>query len=68
MKLKFKLDEILKDRGISPRQFAAESGIREGTLYDILNNKIKRVPVDVMVKVHSELGIAPGDWIVIDEE
>ncbi|MCC0566536.1 helix-turn-helix domain-containing protein [Brevibacillus borstelensis] len=63
MTIRFLLREILAERGISERQFAQENGIREGTLYDICNNEIKRVPVDVIEKISTALDIEPGEWI-----
>jgi len=61
--IRFTLREILAERGISERQFAIENEIREGTLYDICNNEIKRLPVEVIAKICNALDIAPGDWI-----
>lgn len=59
----FTLREILNERGISERQFAHLAKIREGTLYDICNNTIKRLPVEVMDKISDLLDVEPGDWI-----
>ncbi|EST55478.1 transcriptional regulator [Brevibacillus panacihumi W25] len=63
MSIRFLLREILAERGMSERQFAQENEIREGTLYDICNNEIKRVPVDLIEKISNALDIEPGDWI-----
>lgn len=63
MTVRFLLREILAERGISERQFAQENEIREGTLYDICNNEIKRLPVELIEKISNALDIEPGDWI-----
>lgn len=65
MTVYFSLREILEERNISERQFAHELNIREGTLYDICNNQIKRIPVEVIDKISITLNIEPGDWIKI---
>jgi putative transcriptional regulator len=63
MTIYFTLREILVERGISERQFAHQAGIREGTLYDICNNEIKRLPIDVIGRICNTLDIDPCDWI-----
>ncbi|UOF89813.1 helix-turn-helix transcriptional regulator [Fodinisporobacter ferrooxydans] len=65
MAIVFTLREILTERGISERQFAHRTGIREGTLYNILNNKISRLPVDVIDTICTELHIEPNDWMKV---
>ncbi|WP_036740762.1 MULTISPECIES: helix-turn-helix transcriptional regulator [unclassified Paenibacillus] len=63
MKIYFTLKDILDARSISPRQFSLDTGIRDGTVYDICNNKIERLPVNIIDKISEVLDIEPGDWI-----
>ncbi|MEI2357872.1 helix-turn-helix domain-containing protein [Mesobacillus zeae] len=63
MAIYFTLREILIKRGITERQFAKQVKIREGTLYDICNNKIKRIPVELIDRISEELNLEPGEWI-----
>lgn len=64
MTVYFTLRELLRNRGIhNELKFAKDLQIRHGTLYDICNNRIERVPVHVIDKICSALECEPGDWI-----
>lgn len=66
MAIYFTLSKILEERNMTELQLAKKTGIREGTLYDICNNKIKRLPVKAIELISNELQIEPGDWIKND--
>ncbi|MGG0754297.1 helix-turn-helix domain-containing protein [Brevibacillus laterosporus] len=68
MKIQFTLREILAERGISERQFALATKIREGTLYQICNNKIERLPIKMVETICNELNLEPGDWIKLRKD
>ncbi len=59
----FILRDLLKERKIEEKPFAKKIQVRHGTLYDICNNRIERVPVHVIAKICKELKAQPGDWI-----
>lgn len=63
MAIEFTLRSILIERDLSERQFAHLAKIREGTLYEICNNNIKRIPVDVVDRICEALQVEPGEWI-----
>lgn len=64
----FVLRDLLKERKIEEKPFAREIEVRHGTLYDICNNKIDRVPVHVIDKICNALNVQPGDWIKHQKE
>lgn len=57
------LKKMLEARGMSPRELCNAANIREGTFYAILNNEIKRLPVEAIDSICEILNCDPGDWI-----
>jgi len=44
-----------KDLNITPNNFSFESKIRQGTIYDLYNNKTQRIHIDTLIKIISTL-------------
>jgi putative transcriptional regulator len=62
--IRFRLRELLQERGISERQFAIQNKIREGSLYDMCNNvTTKRLHVAFIDRICTALECGPGDFI-----
>jgi putative transcriptional regulator len=67
--VRFRLKEILNEKGMSERQLAELTGIRPNTINDICRNQLQRLHVDVIDKICRVLDVKPGDWIMyISEE
>lgn len=69
----FKLRDLLAERIAagkydSEREFVLKIGERQNSMYDVLNGKTKRVPVTLIDAVCRELKVAPGDWIIYEED
>lgn len=64
MATKFRLKEILQEKGWTARKLAELSGVNERTVRDISNNNYTRVGLDVLHKLSQALNCEPGDLIV----
>lgn len=58
------LTELLEKKGYSIYKLSKRTGIRESTLYAIINNNtsIKNIKFDTVHKIATELDI-PNDWL-----
>ena len=58
------LTELLEKKGYSIYKLSKRTGIRESTLYAIINNNtsIKNIKFDTLHKIATELDI-PSDWL-----
>lgn len=63
--LKSNLKEMLKDRNMSIRAFARAIDYRFGTVRDLHNGTISRIPVELIERACVELKCAPGDLLTI---
>lgn len=59
----FVLRELLKEKGLVEKPFAAKIQVQHRTMYGICNNTIERIPVHVVDKICTALNVEPGDWI-----
>ena len=61
------LTELLEKKGYSIYKLSKRTGIRESTLYAIINNNtsIKNIKFDTVHKIATELDI-PSDWLYKD--
>lgn len=59
----FVLRDLLKEKGLKEKPFAASIQVQHRTMYGICNNTIERVPVHVIEKICKALDVVPGDWI-----
>jgi DNA-binding Xre family transcriptional regulator len=60
---KFRLHEILKERGISVSQLAADAGIHYQTAMNVYHNRTRGISLDAMAGICRVLHIKPGDLI-----
>lgn len=58
------LTELLEKKGYSIYKLSKKTGIRESSLYAIINNNtsIKNIKFDTVYKIATELDI-PSDWL-----
>lgn len=58
------LTELLEKKGYSIYKLSKRTGIRESTIYAIINNNtsIKNIKFDTVHKIATELDI-PSDWL-----
>lgn len=63
------LKRILDERGISQKELAIATGIREATISDLCRNAMRRYPKDVLEKIMDELNLKNIDelLIIVDE-
>ncbi|OQQ87435.1 hypothetical protein B6U57_06180 [Ligilactobacillus salivarius] len=56
--IEFRLNLILKEKGLSQNQFAKKAGIRPNTVNNIVNNKTKRIEIETINRILDEI----SDW------
>lgn len=59
----FTLRDYLKRQGITEHHLMRKLNVRPDTFYRFCNNELRRIPVDFLDKVCSELKIQPGEII-----
>jgi putative transcriptional regulator len=67
-KVRIKLDEILKERGISDREFGRLTGIRYPSVGEMRANKTQRLPLDNLAIICEVLGVEITDILELDKE
>ncbi|MEF7565967.1 helix-turn-helix transcriptional regulator [Bacillus infantis] len=50
-KIKFKLDEVLKELNVTPNYVAVKAQVRPNTLYKMQDNDISRINIEVLEKI-----------------
>lgn len=61
------LKVLLNNKGITQVELSKRTGIRYPTISAICNDKIKKLPINVIEQICSTLNCAPGDWIKYEE-
>lgn len=61
--IEVKLDNILKSKDISHREFAKRLGARRGTIDDLCNNKSKHLSLEMAAKICDDLDININDLL-----
>ena len=64
MVVKYRLDELLKSRGMSARQLSLATGIATSTLSAIRRNEAERLDRTTIERICKALQCTPGDLIV----
>lgn len=59
--------ELTTGRKLGIRTIAAETGASVSTVQGLLNNKMKRVPLDDLARLCRYLGCAAGDILVYSD-
>lgn len=52
-----KLDELLKERGITVTELARKIDVAPTTIYSIIQRNNKKVDIDVLIKISKALGV-----------
>lgn len=69
MKLRVKLDEVLKDRNMSQKELAELTGIRPAAISELYNNQRKSINRDHIEKIAAALNISDiNELITLDKE
>lgn len=71
MAIHFTLREQIREHKITPnqrhrtteREFAEVYKFRQNTIYDICNNKIKQLPVELIDRISNALKLPPSAWM-----
>ncbi|OMD66771.1 helix-turn-helix domain-containing protein [Paenibacillus odorifer] len=66
--IEIKLDNILKAKGISNREFARITNTRHSTINDMCNNKVKHLPLDKAALICEELNIELSDLLKLHKD
>ncbi len=64
----FRLNEILTERGMNPRQLSAISGIHYRTALNIFHNETHGISLDVISRICEALTVPPGDLFKMEPE
>lgn len=68
MKVKFKIDELLKKRDLSVNQLRIKSGLSLSVVQNIVNNKVQQVSIIVLLKLTQVLEVKLEELFEIEEE
>lgn len=66
--VKFKLDEILENTGISRYKLGKETGIDSNTINRIFKNETTAIKLDILEKICTATGCSIADLMVIEKE
>lgn len=66
--IRLRLDELLEERGKTSYWLAKESGVSHNTLWRFKTGRSNGIQFDVLEKLCTALGCAPGDLLVMVEE
>jgi putative transcriptional regulator len=66
--IEIKLDNILRSRGISNREFARLVKTRPSTINDMCNNKVKHLPLEKVAAICEELNIELDDLLKLHKD
>lgn len=69
MKLRVKLDEVLKDRNMSQKELAELTGIRPAAISELYNNQRKSINREHIEKIAAALNISDiNELITLNKE
>jgi DNA-binding Xre family transcriptional regulator len=63
----FRLDEILKEMGTTPRPFARANGLNYVTILRICRNENQGITLDIISRLCEVLEVEPGDLFRIEK-
>lgn len=61
--IRYKLGVLLHQNGYTMKSFAEKTGLREGTVRQMVRGDIKRIPTEFLAKACEELGCGISDLI-----
>ena len=65
---RFRLAELLDEKGLSQTELARRSGISQVTVNAIANNRTSRVDLATLDALSAQLGVEPGELIEREPE
>lgn len=68
MKIKFKINKILKHRNLSVNQLRIKAGLSLSVVQNIVNNKVQNVSIIVLLKLAKALEVKLEELYEIEEE
>ena len=68
MGIGYKLDTLLKDRGMTVTELARRVNVAPTTIYSIIQRNNKKVDIDVLIKIAKILGVNTEYFSDISEE
>ncbi|AUM66387.1 XRE family transcriptional regulator [Brevibacillus laterosporus] len=68
MQIRVKLDAILKERGITQREFSRMTNIRFPTINGMCKNETQRLQLDNLAKICEVLGVEITDVLELVDE
>ena len=60
MAVRFRLQEILQEKGLNQSELARDSGVSLVTINAIANNRTRQVQLDTLDKLSGALDVEPG--------
>lgn len=64
MPIKFRLKELMHERGVTFKQVSEGAGVSTNTLYNMRENKQKQIGVDIIGRLLDYFDCEPGELIV----
>ncbi len=64
--VQFRLDEILKERGLTIKGFARDAKLNYVTVIRICHNQNAGITLDILSRIISALNISPGDLFKVE--
>lgn len=64
--VRLRIDEILVERRIKQKDFAAKAGLSQNTVSSLVNNGVRQIQLETIEKVCRALDVKPGDLFQID--
>lgn len=68
MQLKFRLDEIMSELGLSYQKLSQGADVSTSILYKICHNKQRQIDLGVMGRILDFTGLRVDDLIIIEDE
>lgn len=68
MKVVFLIDDILKERGMSRRELARRTDIRQNTINDMCINTAVQIPLANLARICEELECGIPDIMTLEKE
>ncbi|MBK8467704.1 MAG: helix-turn-helix transcriptional regulator [Chloracidobacterium sp.] len=65
-KVQFRLDEILKERGLTIKGFARDAQLNYVTVIRICHNQNAGITLDIISRITSALNISPGELFKVE--
>lgn len=68
LNIRINLDQLLKAKGYSHREFSRMTGIRHPSISEMCNNATKRIPLENLAKICEALECEISDILILEKE